>query len=168
MAPRGSEIKITERQRAILSFVAEGYSNQQIAEQLGISENGVKGHVARLLSKFDVPNRAGLVRAAARTTNGSDSGREVLLVMKDSLQEVLGETTTVTLLKRAGKRAGVESWNPADPPAGMSTETVGRIVAAIWPLLIELTGRVLVGRLEQRGFDESGEIAVGEVAKWMA
>jgi hypothetical protein len=42
---------------------------------------------------------------------------------------------------------------------------VTAVVAALWPLLIEMTGQVLVRRLEERGFHE-GEIALGEVGSW--
>lgn len=162
MDERHTSVQVTARQESILALIAEGYSNQQIAERLGISENGVKGHVARLLAKFGVPNRAGLVHAA-QGSERPDPTRELLLVLKTTLEDVVGETAALALLKRAGKRAALPEWNPTDPPRGLSNETVQRLVAALWPLLIEMTGTVLIGRLErQGGLLPGGDFALGE------
>lgn len=60
---RGSN-GLTARQVEVLELVASGRSNREIALLLRVSENGVKAHVARLLVKFGVPNRAALVHAA--------------------------------------------------------------------------------------------------------
>jgi DNA-binding CsgD family transcriptional regulator len=158
------DVRLTERQRAVLALIGEGYSNQQIADALGISENGVKGHVARLLAKFQVPNRAGLVRAASG--GGPDnSGGELLQVLQSSLEEVIGTTASSALIARAMKRAGVRRPDASEARPDLSMEAVTAVVAALWPLLIEMTGQVLVRRLEARGFHE-GEIALGEASTW--
>jgi DNA-binding CsgD family transcriptional regulator len=161
-APRA--VQLTERQRTVLTLIGEGYSNQQIADQLGISENGVKGHVARLLAKFQAPNRAGLVRAAAGLAP-NNSGGELLQLLQSSLEEVIGTTASGALIARAMKRAGLPRSGSSAAPADLSMAAVTAVVAALWPLLIEMTGQVLVRRLEERGFHE-GEIALGEVTTW--
>ena len=53
----GLEI-LTEREREVLSLVADGLSNAGIAEQLKLSDHTVKRHVANILLKLDLPTRA--------------------------------------------------------------------------------------------------------------
>ena len=64
--PRSGGIALTRRQRQVLKLVAEGRSNNAIADQLGVAESTVKGHVSTLFSIFDVDNRTGCVREASR------------------------------------------------------------------------------------------------------
>lgn len=56
VAERGLD-RVTQRERAVLSLLAQGRSNQQIARSLGISIHGVKRHVSNLLIKLDSSNR---------------------------------------------------------------------------------------------------------------
>jgi NarL family two-component system response regulator LiaR len=48
---------LTEREMDVLMLVANGYPNSQIAEELVISENTVKGHVSNILSKLHLADR---------------------------------------------------------------------------------------------------------------
>ncbi len=57
---------ITARQMEVLRMLNHGYSNQEIAERLGVAESTVKSHVSALLHVFDVKNRNACVRAARR------------------------------------------------------------------------------------------------------
>jgi DNA-binding CsgD family transcriptional regulator len=50
----------------ILSLVADGYTNREIAGQVHRSENTVKFHVRRILEKAGAPNRTELARRATR------------------------------------------------------------------------------------------------------
>ncbi len=55
---------LTEREQEILSLIAQGQSNRQIADALFISVGTVKGHVNHIFSKLDVKNRTqALLRA---------------------------------------------------------------------------------------------------------
>jgi len=54
---------VTPRQLQVIAFVAEGLPSKEIAARLGVSEAAVKKHVAHLMSRYAVPNRAALVRA---------------------------------------------------------------------------------------------------------
>ncbi len=54
----------TEREREVLSLVAVGRSNAEIAEQLHISLSTTKTHIGRLLMKLGARDRAQLVIAA--------------------------------------------------------------------------------------------------------
>lgn len=52
---------LTPRQEVILRNVARGRTNKDIAAELGISEQGVKVHVSRLLERYGADNRVELV-----------------------------------------------------------------------------------------------------------
>lgn len=53
--------ELTRRELELLSALAEGATNGQIARKLGISLNTVKFHLKNLYDKLRVPNRAGAV-----------------------------------------------------------------------------------------------------------
>jgi len=50
-------IMLTERELEVLKLIAQGYSNDKIAEQLVISIGTVKGHVSNILSKLHLADR---------------------------------------------------------------------------------------------------------------
>ena len=55
---------ITKREKEVLQLIAEGLTNNQIAEQLFISPLTVDSHRKNLLTKFNVNNTASLIRLA--------------------------------------------------------------------------------------------------------
>jgi len=57
---------ITPRERDVLRLVAEGLTNQQIAERLVVSEHTVHRHVTNILRKLDLPSRAAAAAHAVR------------------------------------------------------------------------------------------------------
>lgn len=48
---------LTPQQFRVLSLVADGWLNKQIADELGIQERTVKAHMSEILQKLDVRNR---------------------------------------------------------------------------------------------------------------
>lgn len=54
------DLELTGREREVLFLLAEGSSNADIAAHLYLSEATVKGHVSRLMAKFQCTNRTQL------------------------------------------------------------------------------------------------------------
>jgi len=63
-APHPGLRALTEREREVVTLVAEGLSNEQIAERLVISPATARTHVARAMSKLQAHDRAQLVLVA--------------------------------------------------------------------------------------------------------
>jgi DNA-binding NarL/FixJ family response regulator len=59
-----SEPVITKRESEILRLIADGFTNQEIADRLFISSSTVDSHRKNLLVKFDAKNTAALVKTA--------------------------------------------------------------------------------------------------------
>ncbi len=57
---------LTEREQEILAQLAEGASNEAIAETLGISQKTVNRHRENIMRKLDLHSRADLVKYAIR------------------------------------------------------------------------------------------------------
>ena len=51
---------LSNRENEVLSLVAKGYSNTDIADQLCISVYTVKNHISNLMKKMNVKNRSQL------------------------------------------------------------------------------------------------------------
>jgi DNA-binding NarL/FixJ family response regulator len=49
---------LTDREREVLSLIAQGRSNGQIAERLSLSLKTVRNHVSNVLGKLQVADRA--------------------------------------------------------------------------------------------------------------
>jgi len=58
---------LTEREREVLALVAEGLSNDEIAQRLFLSPQTVKTHVNRAMTKLGAHDRAQLVVIAYQT-----------------------------------------------------------------------------------------------------
>ncbi|HEX4202654.1 MAG TPA: response regulator transcription factor [Ktedonobacteraceae bacterium] len=63
---KDSYSSLTEREREILKLVAEGHTNNQIAEQLVISPKTVDTHRTHIMDKLNLHSRAELVKYAMR------------------------------------------------------------------------------------------------------
>lgn len=60
------DIPLTKREKEILKLIADGLSNQEIADKLFISLRTVETHRFNLTQKLDVKNAAGLVKEAIK------------------------------------------------------------------------------------------------------
>ena len=67
---------LTRRETAVLTLIARGKSNKELADDLGITEKTVKTHVSNLLSKLKLPSRTQAALYAVRvglvTVSGDD------------------------------------------------------------------------------------------------
>jgi DNA-binding NarL/FixJ family response regulator len=79
-------LKLTKRQREVLSFLARGLSNKEIARALDIAEATTKIHMAALLRGLGVRNRT---EAAFKAANLVNSTELVLPVNVARLSELL-------------------------------------------------------------------------------
>jgi DNA-binding NarL/FixJ family response regulator len=68
MADLGESIvaPLTHRERQILTYIADGNTNKQIANILNISEQTIKNHVSAILRKLNANDRAHAVVLAIR------------------------------------------------------------------------------------------------------
>jgi DNA-binding NarL/FixJ family response regulator len=64
--PEGFAPQLSDRELEVLSLIADGKSNVEIAEDLVISEQTVKNHVSSILVKLEVENRIQAAVVAVR------------------------------------------------------------------------------------------------------
>lgn len=72
--------ELTEREREVLTFIAQGYNNSEIAEQLVLSQKTIRNHISNIFSKLQVADRAQAIVRARRAGLGemaavSDGGQ---------------------------------------------------------------------------------------------
>lgn len=65
-APHVGLASLTTREREILTLVAQGYSNQEIADRLVISERTARTHVSNMLNKLQLSSRTQAALLAIR------------------------------------------------------------------------------------------------------
>jgi len=66
-------VRLSPRERQIVTFITAGCSNQQIAARLGLKTQTVKNHLCRLYSKLGVSNRVHLAVYAVAHGMNSDN-----------------------------------------------------------------------------------------------
>lgn len=57
---------LSKRELSVLQLMADGYSNQEIADQLFVSLNTIKTHISRLFEKMEVKRRTQAVELAKK------------------------------------------------------------------------------------------------------
>lgn len=68
------DIKFTDRQRQVIQLIAEGCSNEEIAEHLGVTPRTAKAHCDTLRTKLGVSRRR-YIPLAFRSVTGEDPMR---------------------------------------------------------------------------------------------
>jgi DNA-binding CsgD family transcriptional regulator len=63
---------LTRREAQVLYWLRIGYTNKQIARQLGISPGTTRAHVSHILDKLDVPNRTAAAEKATTWLSNGD------------------------------------------------------------------------------------------------
>jgi len=64
--PADGDVPLTPRELEVLTLLAEGKSNKEIARSLGVSVHTAKFHVGALIDKLDAVGRTDAVAHAAR------------------------------------------------------------------------------------------------------
>ena len=93
------ESPLSSRESQILSRIASGYLNKQVATEFGISEHTIKNHMTHILEKLDVGDRTHAVVIAMQngwispvstinTTNGKPDRNSVKQYLKDDSSSV--------------------------------------------------------------------------------
>ena len=95
---------VTAREREVLELMAEGRSNQGIADRLGISERGVQKHVTSIFDKLGIP--AGHRRPSARSRRTDVPAR---VVARSHLRTCRGGRTVCPGALCAGTVDGMNS-----------------------------------------------------------
>ena len=57
---------LTQRERAVVQLIAEGKSNKEVSQQLGMSVKTVESHRRNVMAKLDIHETASLVRHAIK------------------------------------------------------------------------------------------------------
>lgn len=113
----------------VVAHVRQGYSNREIAEKLGISEDGVKAHLSRLYLRYGVTNRVELVttvdenagqRTAALAPPSETARTRVTLIPTPSRTPV--ETSATALAATAKLTAVREALLAVDAALGLVSE----------------------------------------------
>lgn len=65
--------ELTDREREILNFIAQHYTNVEIAERLAIAQKTVRNHVSNIFTKLQVADRAQAIMRAREVGLGKRS-----------------------------------------------------------------------------------------------
>ena len=55
---RITDLPITNREKEVLTFLAQGYTNKEISKVLNLSYSTVRNHVSSIFIKLQISNRA--------------------------------------------------------------------------------------------------------------
>ncbi|MBW2713797.1 MAG: response regulator transcription factor, partial [Deltaproteobacteria bacterium] len=64
--PTSAVSVLSDRERQVLTLIAEGLSSKEIAREFGVSLKTVESHRANLMDKLEIHKVSGLVRFAIR------------------------------------------------------------------------------------------------------
>ncbi|OAI44260.1 hypothetical protein AYO38_09885 [bacterium SCGC AG-212-C10] len=118
---------LTERQREVLRLVARGWSNQQIADELGVSLDGAKWHLREIFARLGVDSREEAARLWSEHSSASAKSRRAAksilgwLTFRTASATLgavgLGAITVAVVAMSLGSDTGTTS---ASPPPGAS------------------------------------------------
>ena len=142
---------LTPRQHLILRNVARGKTNKDIAADLGISEQGVKVHISRLLERYGAENRVELVSLTRTWPEADGNGLAELAGDIAGIRVSLNKTYQDATAFGQGHGANGNGHAVADvpvPPNGQSafTSDVAAEVGALREALVEINVALKLAR----------------------
>jgi DNA-binding NarL/FixJ family response regulator len=90
LAHSRQQLTLTARERAILRLAADGKSNPEISEMLGIAHGTVRNHISNIYAKLGVETREGAVRAAQQLRELPTPGATIKHELRTPLHAVIG------------------------------------------------------------------------------
>jgi two-component system nitrate/nitrite response regulator NarL len=75
--PMPRRVRLSPRERQIITFITDGCSNQDIAARLSLRIQTVKNHLSRIYRKLGVPNRVQLAVFGVNEGLGTSQDRPV-------------------------------------------------------------------------------------------
>jgi DNA-binding NarL/FixJ family response regulator len=81
---------LTARERAILRLAAEGRTNPEIAETLGVSDGTIRNHVSNIYAKLEVNSREAAIKTAQQLRELPKPGASMRHELRTPLHTLLG------------------------------------------------------------------------------
>ena len=114
---------LSAREIQVLQLVADGKSNKDIGDELGLSALTVKSHLARIARKLGTGDRAEMVATALRSGRSPDRSepdtgtcRLIRANLRHALRQACDRLATVVDVHGAGGDHDEEDIVPGDPP----------------------------------------------------
>jgi len=61
---------VTDREKEIIDYVCQGFTNKEIATRLTLSEHTIKAHLNRIFRKFNASSRSKLITLVMAAEEG--------------------------------------------------------------------------------------------------
>jgi len=111
LASSQQKYTLTERERAILRLAAQGQSNRDIAQTLGVADGTVRNHISNIYAKLGVDTREAAVRTAQEMRELPRPGANVRHEFRTPLHTLMG---LARLLEGRLQRNGQLNANDAE------------------------------------------------------
>lgn len=90
LASSQQKYTLTERERAILRLAAQGQSNPDIAQALGLAQGTVRNHISNIYTKLGVETREAAIRAAQNLRELPQPGANLRHELRTPLHTIMG------------------------------------------------------------------------------
>ena len=111
LASSQQKYTLTERERAILRLAAQGQSNRDIAQTLGVADGTVRNHISNIYAKLGVETREAAVHTAQNLRELPRPGTNVRHELRTPLHTLMG---LARLLQGRLQRNGQLNANDAE------------------------------------------------------
>lgn len=159
----GRTTDLSPREREVLELVRQGLTNDQIAERLGITSDGVKYHVSQVLSKLGVSSRH---EAVAAVFPPRRRGRWETLVASTALRVATAAGALVVLIFVVFLLVAVLSSGGDGASPDVSNLTVDSVVTSVAKAATR-PGQVLHTRISAKTTHQSTAVPYYATELWI-